>query len=106
MVLIRELVQQALATGYLTVAAEEQLRQLLTTHYAQEDLDAFITLQLAAMSGQVKQEARELRQSHQLCYERKSSMHSTVLNAQMNTASGMPYALYPMPKTVSKYTFL
>lgn len=60
MYLIREVVQQALATGYLTMAAEEQLRQLLQKKYSLEDLDAFIMLQQAAMVGQVKQESREL----------------------------------------------
>jgi DNA repair ATPase RecN len=58
--LIREIVQQALSTGYLTISAENQLRQLLRTKYEREDLDAFMRLQLAAMSGQVRQESREL----------------------------------------------
>ncbi len=49
MLLIRDLVQQALATGYLTIAAQEQLRQLLqTTQYEKEDINAFMTLQKAA----------------------------------------------------------
>lgn len=61
MFLIREVVQQALTTGYLTVEAEERLRQLLHTQYDLEDLDAFMMLQQAAMSGQVKQESREKR---------------------------------------------
>lgn len=57
MISIREIVQQTLATGYLTIAAQEQLRQLLqTTKYAQEDINAFMTLQKAAMDGQVLQE--------------------------------------------------
>lgn len=60
MYLIREVVQQALRTGYLSLAAENQLRQLLQKKYDLEDLDAFILLQQAAMSGQVKQESREL----------------------------------------------
>lgn len=60
MYLIREVVQQALKTGYLSVAAEEQLRHLLKNKYDLEDLDAFMKLQFAAMSGQVKQESREL----------------------------------------------
>jgi hypothetical protein len=61
MVLIREIVQQALTTGHLTSAAQEQLRQLLqTTKYGQEDINAFITLQQAAMDGYVKQEACKL----------------------------------------------
>jgi hypothetical protein len=61
MVLIRDVVQQALTTGYLTVEAEDRLRQLLKTKYEMEDLNAFMTLQYAAMSGQVKQESIELR---------------------------------------------
>jgi hypothetical protein len=60
MLLIRNVVQQTLATGYLTVEAEEQLRQLLQTKYDLEDLKAFMTLQQAAMAGYVKQQSREL----------------------------------------------
>jgi hypothetical protein len=56
---IRDVVQQALVTGYLTVEAENQLRYLLTTRYDLEDLNAFMTLQEAAMNGNVKQESRE-----------------------------------------------
>ncbi|MEG4518291.1 MULTISPECIES: hypothetical protein [unclassified Microcoleus] len=62
MVLIRDLAQQALALGYLTLEAENQLRRMLTTtQYELEDLNAFMALQLAAMSGGVKQESRELK---------------------------------------------
>ena len=60
MVLIREVVQQALMTGYLSLEAEEQLRRLLKTKYDLEDLNAFMSLQLAAMNGSVKQQSREL----------------------------------------------
>jgi hypothetical protein len=70
MILIRDLVQQALASSYLTVEAEEQLRRLLQTKYEKEDLKAFMKLQLAAMEGLVRQESRlayqktdELRQN-------------------------------------------
>ncbi len=56
--------QQTLATGYLTLVAQEQLRQLLqTTKYAQEDIKAFMTLQKAAMDGEVLQEIPELTQA-------------------------------------------
>lgn len=58
MALIREVVQQALITGLLTIEAENQLRQLLSTKYDREDLRAFMTLQTAAMAGSVKQESR------------------------------------------------
>jgi hypothetical protein len=55
---IRHLVEQALCIGYLTREAEEQLRELLSSQYDLEDLNAFMTLQHAAMSGRVKQESR------------------------------------------------
>ncbi len=58
MILIRDLVQQALASSYLTVEAEEQLRRLLQTKYEKEDLKAFMKLQLATMEGLVRQESR------------------------------------------------
>lgn len=63
MVLIRDLAQEAMTIGYLTVEAENLLRRMLTTTtYELEDLNAFMTLQLATMSGMVKQESRELRE--------------------------------------------
>ena len=58
---ISDLVQKILLAGYLTIEAEEQLRKLLTTQYNDEDLNAFVTLQEAVMTGQVKQESRERR---------------------------------------------
>ncbi len=64
--LIREIVQQALSTGYLTLEAENQLRQLLATKYDWEDFQAFIRLQQEAMEGRVRQESRELLQSQPL----------------------------------------
>ncbi len=56
---IRDVVQRALSTGYLTVEAENILRQLLTTRYDMEDFNAFMNLQEAAMMGRVRQESRE-----------------------------------------------
>ncbi|MDY6782490.1 MAG: hypothetical protein SW833_08060 [Cyanobacteriota bacterium] len=64
MILIREVVHQALATGYLTIEAENQLRQLLQkTKYGWEDLSAFTQLQQATMVGLVKQQSREVRRA-------------------------------------------
>ena len=81
MALIREIVQQALATGYLTLTSQEQLRQLLqTTKYTQEDINAFITLQKAAMDGHVKQEFRELRPIHFLYFLKSSGNPPTQSN--------------------------
>jgi hypothetical protein len=62
---IREVVQQALAMGCLTLEAEEQLRQLLRTKYAIEDFRAFMKLQHAVFSGIVRQESRERASCHQ-----------------------------------------
>ncbi len=68
MVSISEIVQQALATGHLTVEAENQLRLLLqTTKYGLEEFNAFMILQKSAMAGQVRQESRQLKESLQLC---------------------------------------
>ncbi|MFB2919937.1 MULTISPECIES: hypothetical protein [Aerosakkonema] len=61
MFFIREVVQQALTTGYLSLEAEAQLRGILQKKYDMEDLDAFITLPQAAVAGLLKQESRELR---------------------------------------------
>lgn len=67
MSLISSITQQALATGYLTLEAEEQLRQLLQrTKYGVQDFEAFITLQREVIEGRVKQEAREMLRSQQL----------------------------------------
>lgn len=63
--LIREVVKQALTTGYLTIEAEDKLRVMLKTKYELEDFEAFISLQQAAMLGLVKQESRELLFSSQ-----------------------------------------
>lgn len=60
MQLIREVVQQALVTGYLTVEAEDNLRKMLRNKYDLEDLEAFIDLQQATMIGMVRQESREI----------------------------------------------
>lgn len=57
---IHQLVQQALAQGYLTIDAEQQLRNLVqTTKYGLEDMNAFVNLQIAAKDGYIRQESRE-----------------------------------------------
>ncbi|MDB9510691.1 hypothetical protein PN499_05805 [Kamptonema animale CS-326] len=61
MMVIREVVQHALSTGYLTLEAEKQMQQIFTSaRYDLEDLNAFMSLQLAAMAGRVKQESLEV----------------------------------------------
>lgn len=62
MVLIRGLVREILTTGYLTVADEEQLQQLLAAKkYDLDDFRAFKTLEQTAIRGRIHQESRRLR---------------------------------------------
>ncbi|WP_313898642.1 hypothetical protein [Roseofilum reptotaenium] len=61
--MIHEVVQQALSTGYLSLADEERLRALMVKPYGLEDIHAFWRLQRATMEGAVKQESREMRQA-------------------------------------------
>lgn len=84
---IRDVVQMALSTGYLTVDAENQLRQLLAQTYEQEDFNAFMSLQEAAMSGKVRQESRErlkylaFQKLHSQTVEKLSSLSCENLTA-------------------------
>lgn len=64
MILIREIVQQALVTGCLSIEAENQLRQLLKCKYDSDDLKAFIKLQHAVVDGGVQQESRQRKGKH------------------------------------------
>jgi hypothetical protein len=59
---IRQIVEQAFKTSALTIEAEEQLRLLLqTTRYSQEDIKEVMRLQLAVMTGLVRQRSRDQR---------------------------------------------
>jgi hypothetical protein len=55
---IREVVQQVLSSGFLSIEAEDQLRHMLSRKYDREDFQAFMQLQNAAMIGSVRQESR------------------------------------------------
>lgn len=57
---LQEVVKHAIETGYLSMEAEESLRRLLGKQCSEEDLEAFIALQDAAMTGKVRQQSREL----------------------------------------------
>ncbi|NES19036.1 MAG: hypothetical protein F6K41_08920 [Symploca sp. SIO3E6] len=67
---ISAVVQQAITTGYLTVDAEQKLRQLLSTSYDYEDFQSFINLQQYAMEGMVKQQSREKIGDQNYCMRR------------------------------------
>ena len=58
--LIRDVVKQAIAAGYLSWEAENQIQQTFSSvHCELEDLNAVMSLQLAAMAGRVKQQSLE-----------------------------------------------
>ncbi len=61
MVKIRDIVEQILKTRYLSSDTENQMWQLLKMSYDTEDLKAFLRLQQAIMTKQVRQESREFR---------------------------------------------
>jgi hypothetical protein len=81
MVLIRDVVQQAIGKRYLTIEAEEQLRRLLALPSDAEDLKRFMHLQQVVMRGYVRQESRELiglkHRSPHACYS-IDDRHSTI----------------------------
>ncbi|MEJ6485408.1 hypothetical protein N0Y54_29555 [Nostoc punctiforme UO1] len=58
--LIREVVQQAIVAGYLSLEAEKEMQKIFSSAKCDlEDLNAFMSLQLAAMAGRVRQESFE-----------------------------------------------
>lgn len=63
MALIKEIVEKALATGYLSIVAEDEVRSLIQSDYDSEDLDAWILLQRSIVAGDVKQESRRQKVS-------------------------------------------
>ena len=56
---ICEIVQRAIAARFLTVEAEDLLRQQLRIKYGPDDFTAFIRLQMAVLDGCVAQESRQ-----------------------------------------------
>ncbi|MDF5735851.1 MULTISPECIES: hypothetical protein [unclassified Nostoc] len=88
MALIKKIVQQALTTGYLSVAAEDKLRSQLQSNYDSEDLDAWIILQRAIVAGDIKQESRRKKAS--LSPKAKEASSSIKLAYQM--AAEIAYA--------------
>lgn len=58
--LVRDVIKQAIATGYLSLEAENEIQQIFSSAQCElEDLNAFMSLQLAAMAGRVKQQSLE-----------------------------------------------
>jgi hypothetical protein len=88
MALIKEIVEEALTTGYLSVLAEDKLRSQLQSNYDSEDLDAWIILQRAIAAGDIKQESRRKKAS--LSPKAKDASSSIKLAYQM--AAEIAYA--------------
>lgn len=58
---IREVIQQVLSSGYLSLEMENQLQHLFeTTDYDLQDLNAFMSLQLAAMAGRIRKQSPDV----------------------------------------------
>ena len=58
---VREVVKQAIAAGYLSLEAENEMRKIFSSAKCDmEDLNAFMSFQLAAMAGRVRQESLEV----------------------------------------------
>ncbi|MCC5615035.1 hypothetical protein LC605_08075 [Nostoc sp. CHAB 5836] len=88
MALIKEIVQEALTIGYLSILAEDKLRSQLQSNYDSEDLDAWIILQRAIAAGDIKQESRRKKAS--LSPKAKDASSSIKLAYQM--AAEIAYA--------------
>jgi hypothetical protein len=88
MAFIREIAQQAIAQGVLTVAAEEELRQLLQTKYALEDFRAFMQLQKSVAAGTVLQESRELIYQNQIA----GSSGKPVIHQHLHSSVAQPHS--------------
>ncbi|MDZ7966962.1 MAG: hypothetical protein RM368_18640 [Nostoc sp. DedSLP03] len=88
MALIKEIVQEALTIGFLSVVDEDQLRSQLQGNYDSEDLDAWIVLQRAIAAGDVKLESRRKKAS--LSPKAKDTSSSIKLAYQM--AAELAYA--------------
>ncbi|MEM9245911.1 MAG: hypothetical protein AAGA67_09255 [Cyanobacteria bacterium P01_F01_bin.153] len=73
---IREIVQDALSQRYLSIDAEDGLRELLEGKYGREDFHAFVSLQRAFLDGQIVQESRVKSEAGQDSEENAAKVQS------------------------------
>ncbi len=73
---IRDIAQQVVVKGYLSLDDERKLRSLLSQKYDLEDFKAFMNLQWAVMDRRVKQESLEQIRA---CYLNQTSLFSQSL---------------------------
>jgi hypothetical protein len=70
---IRDIAQQVIVKGYMSLEDERQLRSLLNKKYDVDDFKAFMNLQWAVMDRRVKQESLEQIRS---CLTKPTSLFS------------------------------
>ncbi|MBE9054610.1 hypothetical protein [Sphaerospermopsis sp. LEGE 08334] len=90
MITIKEIVQQALTTGYLSATAQHQIHKLLQTNYDSEDLDALIILQRSIVAGAVNQEPVRKKNYADRAYKDKNASPNIKLAYQI--AAEMAFA--------------
>ncbi len=76
---IREIVFNALACQYLSIEAEESLRQLMQSKYGADDFEALMSLQGAFLAGSLRQESRE----------RLAAAHATAAQSKRDLANDL-----------------
>ncbi|HLO87902.1 MAG TPA: hypothetical protein VK203_23235 [Nostocaceae cyanobacterium] len=95
MKLIKEIVQEALATGYLDAQEQNQIRMLLQSNYDSEDLDAYIILQRAIAAGEVHRESNS-QKSYSSSKSRETSANIKLaykIAAEMAFAAAMALSI-------------
>ncbi|OUL33673.1 hypothetical protein [Nostoc sp. 106C] len=102
---MKEIVQQALNTGYLSVTAQNQIRLLLQSDYDSEDLDAYIILQRAVVAGDVKQEPRSQKASRSTTAKDTTSNIKLAYQVAAEIACVAAMAL-TMPKNTNDSSYL
>lgn len=73
MVKIKQIVQHAFQTGYLSITQQSQIQVLLRRDYDSEDLDAYIILQRVIASGEVQRETKHPRVTTSTHHQEKAS---------------------------------
>lgn len=94
---IREIVFNALACQYLSIEAEESLRQLMQSKYGADDFEALMSLQGAFLAGSLRQESRErLAAAHATAAQTKrdlaGDLHSVDRYSADHNAKVLSYA--------------
>lgn len=89
MALIKEIAQQALNIGYLSIDTQKQIQMLLQTNYDSEDVDALIILQRAIASGKVQRESRR----HKAYFPAHSKESKDNIKQAYQVAAEMTFAI-------------